>query len=194
MHSHVNHGRGLESIEPLGGVTRRSAPEVRRRRQAIDWQELLVLSVRRTPRSTPLPSRVRGDFARSTSSRPVMRDTVMRDTVILSAGTLVRKSGFINASWEEIDLDGAVWTISKERMKAGLPHNVYLSRQACANLAFWPYPSRTQGRTAQVALPQRLDDRAIRRRGWRHDSLPFRFPACHAAQTDNSRHCTLEPT
>ncbi|MFM0176877.1 tyrosine-type recombinase/integrase [Paraburkholderia aspalathi] len=44
--------------------------------------------------------------------------------------TLVRKSEFILAMWGEIDFDAAVWTIPKERMKAGRPHIVYLSQQA----------------------------------------------------------------
>lgn len=30
----------------------------------------------------------------------------------------------------EVDFEAAVWTIQKERMKAGRAHNVYLSRQA----------------------------------------------------------------
>ncbi|MGF6696890.1 integrase [Paraburkholderia sp. MM5496-R1] len=44
--------------------------------------------------------------------------------------TLVRKSEFILAMWGEIDFNAAVWTIPKERMKAGRPHIVYLSQQA----------------------------------------------------------------
>ncbi|MCA8009759.1 tyrosine-type recombinase/integrase [Burkholderia cenocepacia] len=44
--------------------------------------------------------------------------------------TLVRKSEFILAMWDEVDFDAAVRTIPKERMKAARPHNVYLSQQA----------------------------------------------------------------
>ncbi|PTB19279.1 integrase [Trinickia symbiotica] len=44
--------------------------------------------------------------------------------------TMVRKSEFILARWEEVDFNTATWTIPKERMKAGRPHNVYLSQQA----------------------------------------------------------------
>ena len=44
--------------------------------------------------------------------------------------TLVRKSEFTGATWDEVDFERAVWTIPKERMKAGRPHNVYLSQQA----------------------------------------------------------------
>lgn len=44
--------------------------------------------------------------------------------------TLVRKSEFIEAVWDEVNFETAIWTIPKERMKAGRPHNVYLSQQA----------------------------------------------------------------
>ena len=44
--------------------------------------------------------------------------------------TLVRKSEFIEATWDEVNFETGVWTIPKERMKAGRSHNVYLSQQA----------------------------------------------------------------
>ncbi len=44
--------------------------------------------------------------------------------------TLVRKSEFIDATWDEVDFETATWTIPKERMKARRPHSVYLSEQA----------------------------------------------------------------
>lgn len=44
--------------------------------------------------------------------------------------TLVRKSEFILARWSEVDFNAAIWTIPKDRMKAGRAHNVYLSQQA----------------------------------------------------------------
>ncbi|ACD20849.1 tyrosine-type recombinase/integrase [Paraburkholderia phytofirmans] len=44
--------------------------------------------------------------------------------------TLVRKSEFIDATWDEVNFETATWTIPKERMKARRPHHVYLSEQA----------------------------------------------------------------
>ena len=44
--------------------------------------------------------------------------------------TMVRKTEFIEAKWDEVNFETAIWTIPKERMKAGRPHNVYLSQQA----------------------------------------------------------------
>lgn len=44
--------------------------------------------------------------------------------------TLVRKSELIQATWDEVDFEAALWTIPKSRMKARRAHNVYLSQQA----------------------------------------------------------------
>jgi hypothetical protein len=38
--------------------------------------------------------------------------------------TLVRKTEFIEAKWDEVNFETAIWTIPKDRMKAGRPHNV----------------------------------------------------------------------
>jgi integrase len=65
--------------------------------------------------------------------------------------TLVRKGELINATWDEVDFERAVWSIPKERMKAAKPHNVYLSQQAldimvalrtCAGGSRYLIPSR----------------------------------------------------
>ena len=65
--------------------------------------------------------------------------------------TMVRKSELLDATWDEVDFENAVWCIPKERMKRGKPHNVYLSRQAldimialktCAGNSRYLLPSR----------------------------------------------------
>lgn len=65
--------------------------------------------------------------------------------------TLVRKSELIQATWDEVDFEAALWTIPKARMKGRNPHNVYLSRQAldimvalhtCAGGSKYVLPSR----------------------------------------------------
>jgi integrase len=48
----------------------------------------------------------------------------------LLALTFVRTNELRGASWAEIDLDKAEWTIPGERMKTGAPHHVPLARQA----------------------------------------------------------------
>ncbi|WP_018315094.1 site-specific integrase [Cupriavidus sp. UYPR2.512] len=44
--------------------------------------------------------------------------------------TMVRKSELTEATWSELDLEQAEWSIPAERMKGRRPHNVYLSKQA----------------------------------------------------------------
>jgi integrase len=65
--------------------------------------------------------------------------------------TMVRKSELLEAVWDEVDFGNAVWSIPKERMKRGKPHNVYLSRQSldimvalktCAGNSHYLLPSR----------------------------------------------------
>jgi integrase len=65
--------------------------------------------------------------------------------------TMVRKSELLDAVWDEVDFEQAVWSIPKQRMKRGKPHNVYLSRQSldimialktCAGNSRYLLPSR----------------------------------------------------
>lgn len=48
--------------------------------------------------------------------------------------TAARTSEVLEATWDEVDLDNAVWTLSVERMKAGRVHRVPLSAPAVALL------------------------------------------------------------
>jgi integrase len=48
--------------------------------------------------------------------------------------TATRTSEVLNATWAEVDLDGAVWTIPADRMKAGREHRIPLSKPALALL------------------------------------------------------------
>ena len=67
--------------------------------------------------------------------------------------TLVRKSELIEATWSEIDFENAVWTIPKNRMKAGKPHNVYLCQQALDIMV----ALRTCAGGSRFLLPSRYD-------------------------------------
>jgi len=44
--------------------------------------------------------------------------------------TATRSSETLNAQWSEIDMDKATWSIPKERMKNGLPHDIPLTDRA----------------------------------------------------------------
>lgn len=84
----------------------------------------------------------------------------LRKGILFILYTMVRKSEFVNATWNEFDFKRNIWTIPSERMKARRAHNVYLSMQAveiltafklyCENSEFI-IPSRTS-RLKPVAL------------------------------------------
>ncbi len=66
--------------------------------------------------------------------------------------TASRTNEVLGAEWPEIDLDKSVWTIAKDRMKAGREHRVPLSKRAVAILkrakelaggSFLVFPGRT---------------------------------------------------
>lgn len=98
--------------------------------------------------------------------------------------TLVRKSEFIEATWGEVNFETSVWTVPKERMKAGRPHNVYLSQQAldilvafktCFGASSYLHPGRYETKLPiSAATLNRVIDatvKLIRERG--EDFEPF---------------------
>ena len=84
--------------------------------------------------------------------------------------TASRTNEVLGAEWREIDLDKGVWTIAKERMKAGREHRVPLSKRAVAILkrtkelaggSFLVFPGRTIDRPMSnmvfLMLVRRMD-------------------------------------
>jgi integrase len=65
---------------------------------------------------------------------PSLGDKMTGLALRLLAMTFVRTGELIGATWDEIDLDGAVWIVPAERMKLRTEHVVPLSRQAVAVL------------------------------------------------------------
>lgn len=87
--------------------------------------------------------------------------------------TLVRKGELLNATWDEVDFENAIWTIPKQRMKGRVPHNVYLSQQAldimvalrtCAGGSRYLLPSRYEAdKTMSNATLNRVTDAVVKR-------------------------------
>ncbi len=67
--------------------------------------------------------------------------------------TLVRKSELVEATWNEVNFESGIWSIPKGRMKAGKPHNVYLSTQAMDIMV----ALRTCAGGSRYVLPSRYD-------------------------------------
>ena len=106
--------------------------------------------------------------------------------------TATRSGEVRNARWEEIDRDGAVWTIPAERMKNGREHRVPLSDRAlevldeATELAVaggWVFPSPRGG-----AIPQRHLSELTRTLGI--DAVPHGF---RSSFRDWAAECTDAP-
>ena len=66
---------------------------------------------------------------RASSAPPVVKDLLF--FIVLTGARLTEAA---KATWSEIDFDDSVWTLSKDRMKAGRQHEVPLSFQALETL------------------------------------------------------------
>jgi integrase len=93
----------------------------------------------------------------------------------------VRTNELIGATWEEFDLDGAVWIVPAERMKMKTEHVVPLSRQAVEILR----ELRAIGSGSRYILPGRNPDKpsnntmlfALYRLGYKGKMTGHRFRA-----------------
>ena len=62
------------------------------------------------------------------------RDTLACAALEFCVLTAARSGEVLGMRWNEADLDNAIWSLPKERMKAGRPHRVPLPRRAVAIL------------------------------------------------------------
>jgi integrase len=103
---------------------------------------------------------------------------------------MVRKSEFILAKWEKIDFNAALWTIPKDRMKAGRAHNVDWRQQAldilvafktCFDASSFLHPGRYETeRSISAATRNRVIDAAVKilRESGRRTSNHSRYMIC----------------
>lgn len=88
--------------------------------------------------------------------------TVGFDAMLFGILTASRAQEFLGATWEEIDVATATWSIPGERMKTGRPHRVPLSRQALMILQRQPtkegliFKSPRTGRTLCIDAPRTM--------------------------------------
>jgi integrase len=114
---------------------------------AVDVDPRSIAKVRPRDRSlTPVEIRILYRVLEEIAANPTLKLGVK--FILL---TMKRKTEVTHATWDEISFQDAVWTIPKARMKTGLDHNVYLSRQAldilvalktCAGGSRYVFPSR----------------------------------------------------
>ena len=136
-----------------------------------------------------------------------------RHAIRLLMLTFVRTSELINATWDEICLDNALWEIPAERMKMRKPHTIPLSRQAVEILKAqkeltgkwqWVFPNQVRpiksmsNNTILMALKRmgynkRMTGHGFRalamttikeKLGWRHEVVDRQLAHAHRNSVD----------
>jgi integrase len=77
-----------------------------------------------------LPYRELPDFLKELCERQAMAALALESTIL----TAVRSGEVLGATWQEIDIERAVWIVPAHRMKAGREHRVPLSPRALSIL------------------------------------------------------------
>jgi integrase len=148
----IDTGLLLRALDPIWRTKTETASRLRGRVEAVlDW------AAARKLRTGENPARWRGHLDKLLPARTKVRSVVhhpalahgevavfMRqlrgcefvaaralEFTILTAG---RTGEVIGATWDEMDLEAAIWNVPAERMKSGRPHRVPLSRPALAVL------------------------------------------------------------
>jgi integrase len=187
----VDTGMVLKVLEPIWSVRTETATRVRQRiEKVLDW------ATTRGYRTGDNPARLRGHldnllpkarkitkvqhmaampyvdvpaFVTDLRTRPGLSARAL-EYIILTA---CRASEAVGATWQEIDLDAAVWTVPAERMKAGRSHRVPLSPAALTLLrtlrpteakpADFVFPGARKGRSMTLAAPLRMLQRDMKK-------------------------------
>lgn len=114
--------------------------------------------------------------------------------------TVARTNEVLGAQWDEIDLEGAIWTIPAERMKAKAAHRVSLAPRAVAILreaqklsdgSSYVFPGRSQGTPLSsmtlLQIVRRMDYRVTVHgfrssfRDWTEERTNFPNNVCESA-------------
>jgi integrase len=148
----IDLGFVMKVIEPIWATKTETASRLRGRVESIlDWaatrgyrkgdnparwrghlENLLPkrTKVRRVEHHAALPYAQVGTFIQALREQQGVAALALEFCIL----TATRTSETIGARWEEIDLDGAVWTVPAGRIKAGKEHKVPLSTPAAAIL------------------------------------------------------------
>lgn len=138
----------MEVLQPIWGTKTETASRLRGRIETIlDWAAVQKYRSAENParwkgyldKVLPPPSKVQkaqhhpalpyaeiGTFMKALRQQEGNAARALELTILTAA----RTSEALNAQWEELDLNGEVWNIPGERMKAGNDHRVPLSKAA----------------------------------------------------------------
>ena len=145
------------------------------------WRGHLDILLPRPSRETrghhgALPFADAADFMVKLRARPALAARALEFTILTAA----RTSETIGATWGEIDLDAAIWTVPASRMKAKAEHRVPLSQAALAllkqlapeepqpnHLIFTAGENRAGSNMMMAMLLRRMDHKEITVHGFR---------------------------
>ena len=131
--------------------------------------------VKREEHHPALPHAEMSAFWRALAQRPGVAAQALRFTILTAA----RTSEVLEATWDEVDLEAALWTLPAGRMKAEKEHRVPLAPQAVALLremraqrtGDYLFPSAKVGRAlsnvAMIAVLRRMERSDITVHGFR---------------------------
>lgn len=175
----------LEILEPIWKTKAETASRVRGRIETI-----LDAAKARGFRSGENPARWRGHIAQILPARARLtrghhkamayeaipafvaqlrgRGAVAALALEFTILTAARTGEVLGATWDEVDLDKATWTIPADRMKAGREHRVPLSQRAVDILKEtrllgkeWLFPAARSGRLSSMAMTMLLRRMAV---------------------------------
>jgi integrase len=170
----IDTGLVLQAIEPIWTTKTETASRLRGRVEAVlDWAKA------RGYRSGENPARWRGHLANLLPKKEKVRrvkhhaalpyedvgafmKALREQDGIAGRGleflilTAARPGEVVGATWDEIDIDKAVWTIAADRTKSGSEHRVPLSHSAVAVLQ-----GMEQARVSEFVFPGQKDKRPL---------------------------------
>jgi integrase len=134
----------LKALEPIWRTKTETASRIRERiERVLSWattrgyregenparwsghlEELLPkpAKLKKVQHHPALPFAEAGSFFRALAAQQGTAARALEFTIL----TACRTSEVLGAQWDEVDLEGRVWTVPPERMKAGKPHRVPL--------------------------------------------------------------------
>jgi integrase len=194
--SAIDTGKVLEVVQPLWATKTETASRLRGRiervlgwatfrgyrqgdnparwKDHLDHELPLRSEVRKVKHHAALPYREIGAFMMDLRKREGISARALEFAILCAS----RSAEVRNAAWAEIDLDGAVWTIPEDRMKAEKEHVVPLSDAAVSLLKGLPrrdgvdfvFPAPRDGALSDMALTavlKRMDRPDLTQHGFR---------------------------
>lgn len=182
-------GRVESVLDWAGARALREGPNPARWRGHLDALLPRPSKIKRVEHHRALPIGDVPEFVAELRQRKGAAARALEFTILCAA----RSGEARGATWSEIDLDGALWRVPGQRMKAGREHTVPLSPAALALLKALPhrqgllFPAPRGGQLSDMALTA-----VIRRMGYGERTTAHGFRACFSTWASERTHYPSE--